>query len=147
GDDGLLASSPTATSWTPGRLDVFVQGIDGLLYQRFWNINSWNNAWLPRGGPYVGAAFDRPAAATWGQGRMDLFVRGIDNRLWQTFYSGTGWSGWFAPPGTEEGRLGSAPSASPWGIGLPGQGNKLTVFTRGTDGHLYQTTWDGGWAG
>ncbi|MDQ6614455.1 MAG: DUF3152 domain-containing protein [Actinomycetota bacterium] len=140
GDEGTLASPPTATSWGPGRIDVFVRGIDGGVYQRFWDTSAWDGSWLPRGGVTAG----RPAAASWGAGRIDLFVTGLDRRLWQSFWDGSGWTGWFQPPGTEQGTLASVPSAAPWNLGLR---NRMTVFARGSDGHVYQTTWDGVWAG
>ena len=146
GDDGTLASSPTATSWGPDRLDVFVLGTNGVIYQRFWAGSSWNGSWLSRGTPPPGAFPDRPGAASWGPGRIDLFVRGADNRLWQSYWAGQGWSGWLQPPGTQAGVLASAPSASPWGAGLPGASPRLTVFVRGTNGHVYQTTWDAAWS-
>jgi hypothetical protein len=125
---------------------VFVLGTNGMVYQRFWAGSSWNGEWLSQGAPPPGAFPNRPAAASWGPGRIDLFVRGADNRLWQTYWAGKGWSGWFQPPGTQAGVLASAPSASPWGAGLPDAVPRLTVFIRGTDGHVYQTTWDAGWS-
>jgi hypothetical protein len=147
GDNGTLASSPTATSWGPGRIDVFVRGTNGLIYQRYWATSAWDGAWLVRGAPPPGAFADRPGAASWGPGRVDLFVRGRDNRLWQSFGTGRAWTGWFQPPGTAPGVLASAPAASPWGAGLLDPRPRLSVFVRGIDSHLYQTTWDRGWAG
>ena len=146
GDDGTLASSPSATSWAAGRLDVFVLGTNGEVYQRFWAGSGWNSSWLALGAPPPGASRDRPGAASWGPGRIDVFVRGGDNRLWQSFWAGQGWTGWFQPPGTQAGVLASAPSASPWGAGLLDGRPRLTVFVGGTDGHVYQTTWDTGWS-
>jgi hypothetical protein len=35
--DGVLASTPTATSWAAGRIDVFVLGTDGRLYHKDWS--------------------------------------------------------------------------------------------------------------
>jgi hypothetical protein len=73
-------------------------------------------------------------------------VHGNDNRLWQSFWTGTTWTGWFQPAGTQSGVLASAPSASPWGAGLFDPRSRLSVFVRGTDGHVYETTWDAGWS-
>ncbi len=147
GNDGTLASSPAATSWAPGRLDVLVLGTNGLIYQRFWNNTAWDPSWIALGSPPPGAAAgDRPGAASWGPGRLDVFVRGRDNRLWQTFWAGRGWTGWFQPPGTQAGVLASAPSPSPWGAGLLDGRPRLTVYVRGTTGHVYQTTWDTSWS-
>jgi hypothetical protein len=146
GDEGTLASSPSVTSWGVGRLDVFVLGTDGRVYQRFWSVSAWDGSWLSRGAPPPGASGDRPGVASWGPGRVDVFVRGRDDRLWQSFWTGSGWTGWFAPAGTGAGVLASAPSASPWGAGLLDGRPRLTVFGRGTDGRVYQTTWDAGWS-
>ncbi len=59
---------------------------------------------------------------------------------------GPGWTGWFQPPGTQAGVLASAPSPSPWGAGLLDGRPRLTVYVRGTTGHVYQTTWDTSWS-
>jgi Beta-lactamase enzyme family len=138
GAQGILASSPTATSRGPGQIDIFALGGDGGVWQRFWYISSWNNAWFPLGGN----SSERPAAAAWGANRVDVFVTGGDGRLWQKFWSGSAWSGWAQPAGTQQGNLASAPSAAPWGAGPFNLPDRLSVFTRGTDGHLFQTTWD-----
>ncbi len=146
GDQGVLASSPSVTSRAVGRLDVFVLGTTGWIYQRSWNGSSWGPSWVAVGAPPPGASSDRPGAASWGPSRLDVFVRGRDNRLWQRFWTGAGWTGWLQPPGTQAGVLASAPSASPWGAGLLDGQPRLTVFVRGTDSHVYQTTWDNGWS-
>ena len=148
GSSGTLASSPAVTSWGPGHIDVFVLGTDGAIYQRTWNQTAWSPAWVGLGAPAPGAAADRPGAASWGPGRIDIFVRSRDNKLWQRFFSGSRWSGWLQPPGTQLGTLGSAPSPSPWGVGLLANPTRLTVFIRGTNGKVYQTTWSGAaWSG
>ncbi len=147
GADGTLASSPTVTSWGEGRLDLFVLGTTGQIYQRFFSETSWDGAWLPMGSPPPGAFSDRPAAASPVPGQVLLFDRGLDNRLWEKLWTGTAWSVWFQPPGTETGVLSSAPTAAPWDSGPPGAPVLLTVFVRGTDGHLYENTWDNVWSG
>ena len=51
---GFLTSTPTASSWAPNRLDVFVRGSDNALYHRSWNGISWSAyEWL--GGNLEGA--------------------------------------------------------------------------------------------
>ncbi len=86
-----------------------------------------------------------PAAASWGPDRVDLFARGTDNRLWQSYWTGPAWTGWIQPPGTETGDAGIRAGGQPMGGTARIQ---LSVFVRGSDGHLYQTTWgDGAWAG
>ncbi len=147
GADGVLASPPAVTSWTPGRIDVIVQGTDANFYQRDWDTSAWSGAWQQIGSPPVGP---RPAehatVTTWAPGRLDVFVRGRDDKLWQTFLTDGVWPGWFQPPGTADGTLNAAPTANAWNGGPSDGRNRLTVFVQGTDNHLYQTTYDGGWS-
>jgi peptidoglycan-N-acetylglucosamine deacetylase len=146
GDSGTLASGPDVVAWAPGRLDVFVRGTDGLVYHRFWSGWGWNGEWLPHGAPPGLSASGDPAAASWAPNRLDLFVRGSDGGLWQQFWDGSQWSGWMKPTGNA-GALaapddddGGVLDAASWGAG------HVTVFARGTDGLLYQTTYRNGWS-
>lgn len=144
GADGTLASNPGVVSWAPNRLDVFVVGTDGNVYQRFWDTASWNSAWLFRGRPPVGIAATHPSAASWAPGRMDVFVRGADNKAWQTFYDNGSWSSWVQPLGNA-GTATSAIEAASWGAA---GSNQLAIFTRGTDGGVYWANYyRGGWSG
>jgi hypothetical protein len=136
GNDGILASGPAVTSWGAGRLDVFVMGVDGVVYQRFYQ-SGWNNGWLPLGRPGPGSLGEL-TCASWGDNRIDLFVTGTDHRLYQTFWQDTAWSGWLRPPGTEAGLLTSAPGAASWGL------EQVAVFGRGTDGGLWWSNYTGG---
>lgn len=130
GDDGTLSSNPTAVSWSPSRVNVYVVGTDNQVYERFWENEVPNGAWLPRGKPSVGIV-GHVGAATWGVGRIDVFARGGDNRLWQTYLQPNGqWSSWGRPVG-DDGTLTSAPEAASW------EANHLAVFVRGTDGGVW----------
>jgi hypothetical protein len=129
GDDGEIAAGtwPEASTRGAGRLDIFVRGTDGQIWQRFYD-GAWNDGWLPQGNPSVGASGD-PASASWDGDRVDIFTRGTDNRLWQRSWTGTAWTEW--AHATSGGTLDSSPDAISWGPGT------LLVFVRGTDGGVY----------
>jgi hypothetical protein len=46
---GYLTSSPGATSWSSGTIDVFARGGDNGLWQRFYNKGAWGT-WTSIGG-------------------------------------------------------------------------------------------------
>lgn len=74
-----VASSPAASSWSNSRIDVFVRGGDGHVWQRFCDYGpsgsspplAWS-AWEPIGGPQADSA---PAAVSWHEaGRTDIIA-------------------------------------------------------------------------
>lgn len=121
---------PEASSWGPGRLDVFVRGSRSQLLHK-WYDNGWS-AYEDFGGVLTAD----PAAVSWSVGRVDLFGRGTDGALWHKFYGGS-WSGW----GSLGGFLNSSPDVASWGPG------RLDVFAVGTDGALWHQFHSGGWSG
>jgi len=128
-----VAAKPTAVSWAPGRLDVFVRGVDSALYHKSFSGSAWSG-WEPLGGRLLG----NPHAVTVGPGRLDIFVRGTDSALYRKSFSGNAWSGW-EPLG---GRLGADPQAVSVGSG------GLDVYVRGTDSALYHKSASGtAWSG
>jgi Repeat of unknown function (DUF346) len=122
-------SGPAASSWAPGRLDVFVRGTDNQLWHK-WYAAGWSG-FEALGGTTV----DSPAAVSSGNGRIDVFVRGTDNQLWHRWYA-NGWSSW-EPLG---GMLSSGPAVTTWGPG------RLDVFVRGTDNQLWHRWYANGWS-
>jgi hypothetical protein len=129
---GVLVGSPAVSSWAPGRLDVFVRGIDDQLWH-LWYASSWS-AWEPLGGSLSAS----PAAVSWGLGRIDVVVRGTDLAAWHIAYGG-GWTGFDSLGGV----LADSPGVSSWGSG------RLDVFAKGSDSRLYHQWYDGGptWSG
>ena len=127
---GASSSGPAVASWGDGRLDVFVRGVDGQLWHR-WFDGEWRG-WEPLGGVLASG----PAVASWGGGRLDVFVRGVDGQLWHRWFDGE-WRGW-EPLG---GVLASGPAVASWG------GGRLDVFVRGVDGQLWHRWFDGEWRG
>ena len=133
---GLASGTgPALTSWSPGRLDLFVEGGNASLWHR-WSTNggaTWSG-WENLGGGLIGG----PAAVSWGFNRIDVFVRGTDSQLWHKWWDGTAWSGW-EPLG---GGLSSSPAVSSWSSG------RLDVFVKGTDNAIWHKWWDGhSWSG
>ena len=123
---GVLTSGPGASSWAPGRLDVFGRGTDSALWHK-WYEGGWSD-WESLGGTLTSS----PAAVSWGPGRIDVFARGTDCALWHKWYEG-GWSGWESLGGV----LTSEPAACAWDAG------RLDVVARGTDGALWHLAYDG----
>ena len=132
---GYLTSSPAAASPGSGRVNVFVRGSDGAVYQRYWpNAGSWSN-WTSLGGQIP--AGTGPAASSWGSGRLDLLVQGMNGALYHKSYSGSTWSSWE--------NLGGYLTASPAAATAPGS-KIIDVFVRGSDNGLWQKTYNnGGW--
>jgi hypothetical protein len=127
---GVPTSGPGASSWSSGRLDVFVRGTDSALWHK-WFQNGWSG-WERLGGVLTSS----PAAVSWGSGRIDVFVRGTDCALWHKWYQ-NGWSGWESLGGV----LTSEPAVSSWSSG------RLDVFVRGTDSALWHKWYQNGWSG
>jgi hypothetical protein len=125
---GVLSSGPGATSWAPGRLDVFARGTDSALWHK-WYDNGWSS-WESLGGVLTSG----PAAVSWGPGRIDVFAAGTDTALWHIWYD-NGWSSWESLGGV----LTSSPGVSSWASG------RLDVFVAGTDSALWHLWYDNGW--
>lgn len=131
---------PSIASWGPGRLDVFVRGNDGKLWQTFSDdYGAHWNPWLKPVGD-EGELVRWPEVSSRGPGLYDVFVVGTDGQIWQRFYD-NGWNAewlWQARP--EVGVSGEPATVSrDW--------NHVDVFVWGSDDRLYQRSWSGetGW--
>jgi hypothetical protein len=133
---GQLAPStgPAVSSWSAGRLDVFVEGTDGALWHKWWTGTSWSG-WESLGGKLTSS----PAATSQGSGLIDVFVRGTDGALWYKDWNGAAWSSWHSLGGQIP--TGTAPAAYSSGAG------HLDVFVEGTGGALYHKSYTGTWSG
>ncbi|SDM23045.1 Repeat of unknown function [Geodermatophilus siccatus] len=68
---GQFVGVPAATSWGGTRIDVFGQGVDGVVHHKWWNGDEEGPsrfAWEPLGKQ----EFANPAAVSWAPGRLDL---------------------------------------------------------------------------
>jgi hypothetical protein len=86
----------SAVARTPGNLDLFVTGNDGVVYTSWWSHgHDWsgvNNTWRNIGGVFPAA--NPVAAVARGPGNLDLFVVGHDGRVYTSWWSaGHDWSG------------------------------------------------------
>jgi hypothetical protein len=132
---GQLASGtgPAVSSWSAGRLDVFVEGTDGALWHKWWTGTSWSG-WESLGGKLTSS----PAATSQGSGLIDVFARGTDGALWYKDWNGAAWSSWHSLGGQIP--TGTAPAAYSSGAG------HLDVFVEGTGGALYHKSYTGTWS-
>ena len=131
---GVCTASPAAVSWSSSylRIDVFVRGSDGALWQKYYQ-NGWSG-WYSLGGQL--AAGTGPAVASWSAGRLDVFVQGTDGALWHKWYTGTSWSSWESLGG----KLTASPAATSPSSSLIG------VFARGSDGAVWEKSYNKGWS-
>src|SRR5690349_19040099 len=106
-----ITASPAASSWGPGRFDVFVNGTNttngSIALLHTWADNStWVGHWEVLG---TGLMQGGPTAVSWGPGRIDVFVRGGGNELSHKWFDNGHWSsGWEDLGGT----MTSSPSVS-----------------------------------
>ena len=161
---GSVTSAPDASSWGPGRLDVFVRGFDGKsLKHRYYVANNGWSTWQNLDAPCAVAnpldcgLTSAPAAVSWGWGRIDVFARGPDGDLWHRHYRANvgAWSDWESrgsPPGIDvpvldpitydnvlnEKGLNSGPDVASW------DGGRLDVVVVGYDGALWRLAYAGG---
>jgi hypothetical protein len=76
------------------RLNLYVRGADGKLWERLWNGSAWS--WNDTGREVAG----QPAAIVRGDVgglssddlRINLFIIGTDGKLWEHIWNGTSWS-------------------------------------------------------
>jgi hypothetical protein len=128
---GYASSGPAAIAYHSA-IYVFVRGIDGGIYQRVLGSDGRWGDWIALGGYSLSA----PGVTVRRGSRdlIDLVVRGSDNALWhRAFVPGTGWT----QPATIGGNLTSAPAVNSQSPEL------LNIWARGTDGAVYQRSWNG----
>ncbi|MER5489196.1 hypothetical protein ABT024_39160 [Streptomyces sp. NPDC002812] len=151
----VLTSSPTAASLGRDRIDVFIRGTDGRMYQRtfqqtpgaddkpaYWYDVKWTTSSVAHAGPSTptgsGTIVGAPAAVA-SLNRIDVFARGNDDALWQKSYVNGEWTGW----SKRGGALASSPTAVSGG---PGQ---IEVFAKlASNGNVGQLSWTAasGWS-
>ena len=123
-------TGPAVCSWGGGRLDVFVQGINGGMYHKSYTTTSGWSGWEYLGGVLTSS----PAATSRNPAAMTVFVRGNDNGIWYRDYVGGSWGNWVSIGGKIP--AGTGPAVCSWG------GGRLDVFARGTDGAMWHKSYD-----
>jgi hypothetical protein len=140
--------SIAVTSRSPGNLDVFTVGSDGVVYTAWWYAgNDWSAVvgdWRPIGGFFPAHAPITAIAKS--PNSIDLFVTGNDGRVYTSWwYEGQDWSGvnnnWRSIGGI-------FPPAAPVSVTSRNAGN-LDLFITGNDGRVYTSWWYEGndWSG
>lgn len=135
-----IIGAPAAVTWDGNRLDLFVIGRDGALWQSVTQLSATGDPttwtlWRRLGGVLTTS----PAAASTGNGVLSVAARGTDNALWQLTWDGVAWRGWTRLDGAGT----SAPALE--------ASNSSTYLLRvvGTDGKVWSRPlrWNGGPAG
>jgi CHAP domain len=136
---GQTLADPAAVATGSGRLDVFVIGTDYRLYVNTWLSGSTWSGWRLL---YNGSFTSSPAATKRSDGGIDLFVRGANQDIVYLHYNLSTITGIT--------NLGGNMTSAPIAIASE-QGDRMTVFARGTGGTLMSRMWsayngpDGGW--
>jgi len=127
---------------TLNRVQVFVVGSDGKLYDKYYNGTQW--VWEAQGAPPGAAgtqAIDSPGVVYQPPlDRIAVFVVGSDGNLYDKYYDGTQWV-WEAQ-GAPPGAAGTKAINSP-GVVFQPTLNRIQVFVVGSDGKLYDKYYDG----
>ncbi|MEZ4713422.1 MAG: hypothetical protein R3A44_39915 [Caldilineaceae bacterium] len=126
-------AAPAAVASAPGRIDLFVLGIDNQIYQAWGDGENWQG-WINLGGPGMHGL----AVTARGPQALDLFtigtdIEGTDNHMYHRAMAGASWGAWD--------NLGGACISAPAAVAL-GQG-RLDAFVVGTRSALFQKTWQG----
>jgi hypothetical protein len=85
---GVITSDPGAVASAGNRIDVFVRGTEGGLWDATWNGTTWT--WTFLGGVLASG----PDAASCTAGHVDVFLLGTDHGLWQRGFNGSTWGPW-----------------------------------------------------
>jgi hypothetical protein len=135
---GTASAPPAATALGADRLNVLVRDASGTLATKMWTASSgWYN-WVDR----QIAIFGGPSVSHRTDAAMDVFVRHPQERTLMHVFSGDGGATYRAPVNLD-GTLRAAPASVSWAA------NRIDVFVRGANGHLYQRIWTAtnGWYG
>jgi hypothetical protein len=146
---GMLTGPPTAVSWGPERLDVFVTSPDRRLYHRWRDGPTWPQEGVPEpnwGAPLAPEQVGRVSAVSWGVNRIDLFAKAAESGdclhlFWDDTLGGWGpkrdgaahWESLGGPLKTD-------PTGLTWGIK-----DRVDVFAVFEDGGLSHRVWEKGW--
>jgi hypothetical protein len=140
-------NDPSAVSWGPGHVDVFVEGFNFVIWYRRYLNGQWQD-WDYLDGDYVLDYQGLPDATSRGPGRVDVVA--VNNT---TASPGTvihkWWDGgptWLPSTTTVE-NLGAPPGGAGGHAAAVAPGNdRLDIFVVGNaDNAIWQRTWGPGW--
>ncbi len=115
----------------PGKIDIFVSGLDFKLYRKFWNGQMWSN-WLPLNVDLKPAT--TLMAISRGRGKIDLFYTQPSSSIALFQWDSNGESINYVELG---GFTYAGLTAASWGP------NRLDVIVLGGDEQFYHMPWDG----
>ncbi|KAI4143269.1 MAG: hypothetical protein L6R39_004642 [Caloplaca ligustica] len=129
-------SAISATTWGPGRLDIFCSGDDGEVLHQYYDGSQWQ----PSAGSMEslnGSSYGGISVVSWGKDSLDIFALNSRGILQHLFWNGSQWGDWdtlnnryltFEPNGV---------TATSWGE------NRLDVFGRAGDQKLWHRYFNG----
>jgi hypothetical protein len=135
-----LVGTPSATSWAPGRVDVYCKGADNAVYRDYWTASTGWSGWIAQGGTIVAD----PASFTWAANNLDAYVVGTDNQIYHQYWDG---SAFIPGPTTWQQDLPEITTqygvaVSTWGVGR----QDMFVNTGSAIAHnWYNYGWNGDW--
>jgi hypothetical protein len=129
---GILTAAPTAVSWGANRIDCFARGTNSHMWHKWWDGAAWSD-WEDLGGILTAA----PAVASRQENTLDCFVRGTDSHIWRKSWDGSAWGDWEDLGGTTI----DSPAAISWGADHTHPSNRIDLFVRGTDSHMWHRWW------
>jgi hypothetical protein len=138
----IVRGNEASVSGSDVRINLFVQGLDGRLWERYWNGSSWSwidTGRLVDGEPLILVRGNR-GSVDGADIRINLFVRGADGRLWERYWDGSSWS-W-----VDTGRLVAGnPVATVRGDveDVAADDLRINLFVRGADTRLWERYWNG----
>jgi hypothetical protein len=119
-----------ATTWGPGRLDLFWVDEHRALWHSAWVAGAWVEP-ESLGGELASA----PTVVSWAEGEMEVFAVMDDGELWNRYWDRTYWHPWESLGGELD--ASATPAASSSGA------ERLDVYALGQDGWTWHRWWDG----
>ncbi|MFZ3384005.1 MAG: putative baseplate assembly protein, partial [Candidatus Methanoperedens sp.] len=143
-----IASSPDAKKYeitqivqTEIRVKVFVNGVDGELYELDCKPGDDSKEWLNHGRPGSSNSLikleSRPFALVYGDNDSKIFVKGNDGNLWRYDKETGSWDSPGKP--VEVGEDIVSVQSNPHGPLIAPE--KIKIFIRGSDNHLWELTY------
>src|SRR5437660_304024 len=125
-----IKGTPAAVHPTPSTNEIYVQGADDVLYQKWWDGSQWQPTgenWLPHydGGFRLGSP---PAVVAPTGDTRYVFVRGQDGAVHYKVYAKGTWSNWKSIGGIIVG----APTA------MCPTPSTIDIYVRGANDRLHQ---------
>jgi Repeat of unknown function (DUF346) len=132
-----MQGSPSAVSWGPGRMDVFVRGGGNELAHQWYDHGPWSgwDSYANFAGLTITGS---PSVISPEPGHLDVYVRATNGALYHKWFSDNNWSYWDFQGGFIADGSPTAAARGP---------SDLDVFVLGGEGRsLYVKSYKLGWA-